>query len=346
MFSSSAANHCSNSMSANIMNTKRELDPGRRRTLLTGGSMMAGLLVGNTVGDALAAAGQQPEAGQSNAQFPVREMEQILRTDGKISNGVLDFTQHRNDLNDVTGPDVTGSGRIPFKPAWEIRNEFHFQPLQSGRAIFNGEISILGREANQVIDRILANRLVFQAFHQHFFDLSPQVWHIHFRGIGTPLGLARAVAAVVSATGTPLPQSSRAHPTTPLNTQRLEQILGGSAEVDEEGVVVVSVPRRENIILGGVHVKPEMGVEHTVNFEPLGGGRTAVAPDYALIASEINPVMSIMRRNNFAVHCLYNQETAETPQLYFSHQLAVGDAYALAHAIRLALERTNTAFEH
>jgi hypothetical protein len=73
-----------------------------------------------------------------------------------------------------------------------------------------------------------------------------------------------------------------------------------------------------------VHVKPEMGVEHTVNFEPLGGGRTAVAPDYALISSEINPVMSIMRRHSFAVHCLYNQETAETPQLYFSHQLAVG----------------------
>jgi hypothetical protein len=344
MFSSSGANHCKNSMSANIVNTKRELDPGRRRTLLTGGSMMAGLLVANTAGDALAAAQQQPVAGQTNAQFPIREMEQILRTDGKISNGVLDFTQHRNDLNDVTGPG--DSGRIPFKPAWEIRNEFHFQALQSGRAIFNGEISILGREANPVIDRILANGLVFQAFHQHFFDLSPQVFHIHFRGIGTPLGLARAVAAVVSATGTPLPQSSPAHPTTPLNTQRLEQILGGSAEVDEEGVVVVSIPRRENIILGGVHVKPEMGVQHTVNFEPLGGSRTAVAPDYALIASEINPVMSIMRRHDFAIHCLYNQETAETPQLYFSHQLAVGDAYALAGAIRLALERTNTDFEH
>lgn len=323
------------------MNKNRELDPVRRRALISGGSMMAGLLAANTASDVLAAAPQQAADARAKSQLPVREMERILRTEGTVTNSVLDITQHRNDLNNVTGP-----GGIPFKPAWEIRNEFHFQPLQPGRAIFNGEISILGKEANPVIDRILANGLVFQAFHQHFFDLQPQVFHIHFRGVGSPLGLARAVASVVSATGTPLPQSSPLHPTTPLNTDLLEQILGGSAEVDEEGVVVVSISRREDIILDGVHIKPELGVQHTVNFEPLGGNMTAVAPDFALIASEINPLMKIMRKQDFAVHCLYNQETAESPQLYFSHQLAVGDAYDLARAVRKGLEKTNTDFGH
>jgi hypothetical protein len=321
------------------MDSEHGLDPRRRHTLLAGGGLMAGLLV--TPAPSVAWGAAQRGSGAGQAHLPVVQMEQILRTDGNISNGVLDITQHRNDLNDVTGP-----GGVPFKPAWEIRNEFHFQGLGSGRAIFNGEISILGREANPVIDQILANGLVFQAFHQHFFDLTPQVFHIHFRGIGSPLRLARAVAAVVSATGTPLPQSSPAHPTTPLDTNQLEHILGGSAEVDEQGVVIVSISRRDNMVLAGVQVKPELGVQHTVNFEPLGGGMTAVAPDFALVASEINPVMSIMRKQKFAVHCLYNQETAESPQLYFSHQLAVGDAYVLAQAVRQGLELTNAQFAH
>jgi hypothetical protein len=323
------------------MNHDPKVDLSRRRTIVTGASAVAGLLASHASGVASAEAMAQPEEAQARARLPVEQMEQILRTEGSIDNGVLSITQDRNDLNDVTGP-----GGIPFKPAWEIRNEFHFQPLQPGRAILNGEISILGREANPVIDRIITSGLVFQAFHQHFFDLSPQLFHIHLRGTGHPIGLARAVAAVVSATGTPLPQSPPPHPVTPLDTHLLENILGGSAEIDEQGVVVVSIARRENIILDRVHVKPEMGVQHTVNFEPLDGNTTAVAPDFALIASEINPVMSIMRRHNFAVHCLYNQETAESPQLYFSHLLAVGDAYDLAHAVRKGLERTNADFKH
>lgn len=322
------------------MTTKRELDPGRRHTLLTGGRMMAGLIAANTAGAALAAA-QDQSSSQSGARLPVKEMEQILRTQGTVTNGVLDIMQDRNDLNNVIGP-----GGIPWKPSFQIYNEFHFQPLREGRAIMNGEMSLLAAETNPVIDRILSSGLVFQAFHQHFFDLNPQLWHIHLRGIGNPLALARAVANVVAATGTPLPQTRPVNPTTPLDTHRLEQILGGTAEVEEDGVVIVSVSRKENIVLDGVHIKPELGVQHTINFEPLGDGKAAVAPDYALIAAEINPVMAVARKHGFAVHCLYNQETAEFPQLYFSHQLAVGDAYALARAIRMALEKTNTEFQH
>ncbi|TFW31903.1 DUF1259 domain-containing protein [Massilia horti] len=317
------------------MTTDRELDLGRRRTLAASGAMMAGILAASTPEIALA---NQPPSG-GNAGLPVEQIEKILRTDGRVSNGVLHITQDRNDLNNVIGP-----GGIPFKPAFQLTNEFYFQALSGGRAIFNGEMTLLPRETNPVIDRILANSLVFQAFHQHFFDLNPQVWHIHLRGVGDPLALARALANVVAATGTPLPQSSPPNPTTPLNVKLLSQILGGEAEVDEDGVVVVSVPRREQIVLGGIPINPNLGVDHTINFEPLADGRTAVAPDFSLIASEINPVMSIMRKQGFTVHCLYNQETAESPQLYFSHQLAVGDAYALARAVRNGLNKTNAKF--
>ena len=312
------------------MHSDFEPDQGRRRTLLTGGTLLAGLL-----GAQLARAGQ---ASRSSA-LPVSAMETILRSQGRVKHGVLTIEQDRKDLDNVTGP-----GGIPWKPSFEIQNELHFQAIGSGRAIFNGELSLLDRETNPVIDRIVSNGLVFQAFHQHFFDLKPQLWHIHLRGTGAPLALARAVANVIAATGTPLPQTMPAHPSTPLDADLLGKILGGEAEVGEEGVVHVTVSRKEQIILGGVPVESELGVEHNIAFEPLGSDRTAVAPDFALTASEVNPVMAITRKYGFSVHCLYNQETAERPQLYFSHQLAVGNAYELARVIRRALEKTNTMF--
>ena len=52
-----------------------------------------------------------------------------------------------------------------------------------------------------------------------------------------------------------------------------------------------------------------------------------------------------MRKQGFSIGCLYNQETDERPQLYFSHQWKVGDPYELAKEIRNGLDLTNTAFE-
>jgi hypothetical protein len=321
------------------MNSDFEPDKGRRRTLVTGGTLLAGLL-GTP---ALAGQGGPSQAASNSAStqdtLPVREMEMILRSQGTVREGVLSIEQDRNDLDNVVGP-----GGIPWKPSFQIQNELHFQAIGSGRAIFNGELSLLDHETNPVIDRIVANGLVFQAFHQHFFDLKPQLWHIHFRGAAAPLELARAVANVVAATGTPLPQTMPAHPSTPLNAELLAEILGGEAQIGEGGVVHVTVPRREQIILAGVPVSSELGLEHNIGFEPLGGNRTAVAPDFGLTASEVDAVMAITRQYGFAVHCLYNQETAERPQLYFSHQLAVGDACDLARVVRRALEKTNTRF--
>jgi hypothetical protein len=313
------------------MHSDREHDQGRRRTLLTGGTLLAGLLG--------ARAARATGSTGGSASLPVSQIETILRSQGTVKHGVLTIEQDRKDLDNVVGP-----GGIPWKPEFQIQNELHFQSIGSGHAIFNGELSLLDRETNPVIDRILSNGLVFQSFHQHFFDLKPQLWHIHLRGTGAPLALARAVANVIAATGTPLPQMMPAHPSTPLDADLLGKILGGEAEVGEEGVVHVSVARKEQIMLGGVPVESELGVEHTIAFEPLGNGRTAVAPDFALIASEVDPVMTVTRKYGFTVHCLYNQETAERPQLYFSHQLAVGNAYELARVIRRALEKTNTMF--
>ncbi len=319
-------------------------DPiSRRRALALGGSLAGGLAVASSPllgapGRALAATargGIDVTGNTRNGQLPMQQIEAIMQTTGMMMNGVLSINLDRDDLH------VTGPGGLLWKPAFEVNHMFYFQPLGNGRAILNAEMAMLASETNVVIDKIFAGDLTFMAFHQHFFNESPQIWHMHFRGIGDPLALARAAIAVVRATGTPLPQSQPSNPTTPLPTDQLARILGGTAQVGSAGVVTVSIPRGDTIVLAGVVVKPEAGVSVTVEFEPLGNGQAACAPDYALIATEVNPALKVARAQGFAVHCLYNQETDEQPQLYFSHNLATGNAVDLAHKVARVLDTMN-----
>jgi len=313
----------------------------RRRALALGGGIAAGGLLSTTFPSA-AGATTTTDSAQSvqeqHGHLPVYEMEKILQAEGRVSNGVLSIDIDRDDIGDVAGP-----MGVTFTPAFEVNGTLTFQPLGNDRAFFNGDLALKSQECYPFIDAIIANGLVFQAFHQHYIELDPQVWNVHFRKIGKPLDLAHAVHNAIKVTGTPLPQSPPSM-TTPLNVKRLESILGGSAEV-EDGVVVVSVPRKGPIWLGGVKISPELGVAHQIEFKPLSGEvQAAVAPDFSLASSEVEPVIRVMRDKNWFVGCLYNQETAEHPQLYFSHQLKVGDPYQLAWEVRRGLELTAADF--
>ena len=94
-----------------------------------------------------------------------------------------------------------------------------------------------------------------------------------------------------------------------------------------------------------MEISPFLNVATTVLFKPLKGAlKAAVGPDFALVASEVEPVMKLMRHLDWFVGCLYNQETDEQPQLYFSHMLKVGDPYELAREVRKALDLTNAEF--
>ncbi len=52
-----------------------------------------------------------------------------------------------------------------------------------------------------------------------------------------------------------------------------------------------------------------------------------------------------MQTQGWQIDCLYNQETAEDPQLFFSHDYKVGDAYELAREVRRGLETLNVVLD-
>ncbi len=314
----------------------------RRAALAIGGGLVAAGTTRRAFADSGSGstAGGQPQPGK----LPTDEIEKILQASGETSNGVFAVEIGRKDLT------VKGPHGITFKPSWQILHEFYFQSLGDGKAIVNGDMAMVADELNPVIDALIAHGIVLQSEHQHFYGLDPQVFHIHMRGQGDPVELARGLAAAVKATGAPLPQKKEKDPTTPLDHDRLAEILGGDAKVKEGGVVSVAVPRKEQITLGGQPVNGQLNVMSHIDFQPLGEGddgkpRTAVAPDFAMLASEVNDLVKVARDGGFEVHCLYNQETDEKPQLFFSHQLAVGDAEELARVARKALEQTNSKFK-
>ncbi len=321
-----------------------------RRDALRFGSVAAGgvvfaSLTSLNAPSAAAATAETAPAGSS--KLPVAAIEKIIGAQGMMSNGVLNIEVDRDDLRHVVN-----SFGVPIKPAFQVNGNIVFQgPSEhddddddddgdGADAVLNGDLPFLAHELQPALDQMLAHGIIFQAMHQHFYDWDPMVWFMHFRGRGDARTLARGVAAILSATATPLPQTSPTNPKTPLDTKRLSKIIGASATVGADGVVSFDVPRRESITLGGTRISPDLNVATTVAFEPLGS-KTAVVVDYGMTAAEIQRVTTVMRSLGWQVGCLYNQETAEFPQLYFAHQFKSGDAYRLAGEIRRGLDLMN-----
>jgi len=335
----------------------------RRRALAFGGGLVvAGPATVSALarGTSAGGMGEQGPSSSSRAQErrakhppapPTEVFERELHTKGTVSENVLSIEIPRGDLHHVKGP-----RNLIFTPSWELHHDWSVQTLPSGETMLNGEMSLLGTETGRVVRELLAQGLVFQAFHQHFTSQVPQIWHIHMRGRGEARKLAQALAALIRVTATPFPPPKPpGHPTTPLDAKGLARILGGTPHVMEDGVVTVDIPRKNPMRLGGEYISPNLAIAPHVRFKPLHGtdegtgangpNTVAAAPDFGMTADEVQKVIQVMDEAGWGIDCLYNQETDEFPQLYWSHQLKVGDATRLAHEIRRGLDQMNLDFK-
>jgi hypothetical protein len=309
----------------------------RRAIALSGGVAAGGLITGLPSGASATAASRH--VLKQHGKLPADAIQKIVQAQGTVSDGVLSIDIERSDIGDVKGP--LG---VTFTSSFEIDGTLTFEPLGDDLAFFNGDVPLKAEETNGFIDALIANDLTFQAFHQHYIELRPQIWFIHWRGIGSPLKLAQAVHNVLKATATPLPQTMPSNPKSPLDAKRLGKILRGDAQIGSDGVVTVGVKRRDRIVIGGVHASPDSNIATDIQFKPRSakGALADVGPDFSMTGAEVQPVVALMRKQGWFVSCLYNQETEESPQLYFSHMLKTGDAYTLAAEIRLGLDKTDS----
>jgi Domain of Unknown Function (DUF1259) len=276
-------------------------------------------------------------ARRQPGDLPVTQIENIMQADGSVSrSGVLEVDQDRSDLSISAGTPSTSLA------TGVIHQETFFHAHGKRRAIVNGDLALRPQEIQPGIDALGRGGLVFQALHQHLYDMTPMMWFIHLRGTGDPLKLDRSVQAAVKTTATPLPQRASASPTptTSLPAQQIGKILGGEASIGRNGTVSVTVPRTDHIRLGGIRVDPGLNVSTGITFQPTSAGQAIAIPDFSMSAGEIDPVTKVMRANKWLIECLYNQETAESPQLYFAHRFKAGDPLTLARRIRAGLDHT------
>lgn len=294
-------------------------------------------------------------SGNSAGQLPVDQIEDIIRVEGDIENGILHLEVERKDVDSVRGPagplrPGAGAPQVPqvtFTPAFELNGDIFFQPLYGGKAFLNADTPLKEEELQPFIFTLLENGLIFQAFHQHL-PMHPQIWFIHYRGTGDAIALAHAVRAALDVTSIPFPQEPPKNPKTPLDPSRLMAILhADQVSVGDEGVVTAWVYRRDQVYIDGVLVNPQANISTNIEFKPLDldNPKTAadVVPDFSMESKEVVPVVKLMlNKLGWYQGCLYNQETNEHPQLFFDHMLKRGDPYELAAEIRKGLDLTDT----
>lgn len=323
------------------MDPTARTDLSRRRALAIGGA--ASLVAASSLPTRSAFADPNGGAGAGNTQpdpSTTRQIQSIIGAEGSTSNGVFTISIARNDIQ---GSTIRG---VPIKPAFEISGELNFQKLPGNRGyIMNSDMPLKTSEVVPFIDQLLKYGIVFQAEHQHYYDIEPINWFIHFRGVGDPIALAKAVKQAINVTSTPFPQTMPKNPTTSLPADAMGKILGAKPSIGADGVVSFDLPRKETIHLGGYVISNYLNVTTAINFEPLPNSQAAAgAPDFAMIASEIQNVIGVMRQQGWDIGCLYNQETAEDPQLFYSHQIKTGDPLQLAREIRKGLNYMNLQF--
>jgi hypothetical protein len=201
------------------------------------------------------------------------------------------------------------------------------------------------QEVNPVLSRLLEGGLTITALHNHLLRSAPGTMYMHVHGMGDAVKLATTLRYALSAsrtpTGSPSPVAG-APETLALHTKELDGALGGQGKVAGR-TYQFSFPRAEQITEDGMPIPPSLGLATAINFQPTSKGRAVATGDFVLIASEVTPVLTELRRHGIEITALHNHLVGEQPRLFFMHFWGNADAAALARSLRAALDRMNLA---
>jgi hypothetical protein len=84
-----------------------------------------------------------------------------------------------------------------------------------------------------------------------------------------------------------------------------------------------------------------MGSANSINFQPTGNGKVAIAGDLVLVAKEVNPVLKALRNNGIEVTAVHNHMLNDQPRLFFMHFWANDEFSKLIAGLKAALDKMN-----
>jgi len=211
-----------------------------------------------------------------------------------------------------------------------------------GMDVMMGDLVLTQDEVNPVMSALLDNGLEVTALHNHFFWDEPRMFYMHVHGHGKPADLARQVKPALdligkaSARPTSAPAPPAAAPAATMDTTKIAQIVGIPGE--QTGAVYKITVGRDELKLTdmGAPINARMGLNTWAAFVGTNE-KAAVAGDVAMLASEVTPVLKVLRKNGIDVVAIHQHMTTTQPTIYFLHYWGTGPADKLATVFKAAL---------
>jgi hypothetical protein len=275
-------------------------------------------------------------SGQAKAAADWPSVDDALGRAGTVQTGdVHRYSFPRSDLA------VTLDG-IRIKPALALGSWLAFRDVGDHSEVM-GDLVLTQQEVNPVLSRLLEGGLTITALHNHLLRSSPGTMYMHVHGMGDAVKLAITLRQALSASQTPTGETpTAAADAIGLDTKALDAALGRQGKV-AGGTYQFSFPRAEQVTERGMKIPPSLGLATAINFQPTSKGDAVTTGDFVLIASEVTPVLTELRRHGIEVTALHNHLTGEQPRLFFMHFWGNADPTTLARALRAALDRMNLA---
>lgn len=259
--------------------------------------------------------------------YELETIKKIFSQEGSTAGGVLKFTFPRADLT-VRIDDII------IEPDLALTSWVAFDQLGT-HSILMGDFVLLQCEVVPVMSSLFKNGIEETALHNHLLYELPRIMYLHIHGEGNPVKLAQGVRDALSLTTTPFNIKKQQSPSQ-VNWTVIENTLGRKG-THKGNVLQLSFPRTTIISEDGHHLSPAMGISHGINFQSVGD-KVATTGDFVLLANEVNPVASILRKNNIAVTAIHNHMLTEVPRLFFMHFWAVDKPEHLARTFKSALD--------
>jgi hypothetical protein len=206
-----------------------------------------------------------------------------------------------------------------------------------------GDLVLTAEEVSPVMNKLAEGGIEITALHNHLLRSSPATLYMHIRGHGDALKLAATLHTALAESRTPFQgaASATAQPAAAqinLDAAAIDQTLGAKGAINGS-VLQFNIPRADAIADDGIAVPVSMGTAIAINFQPTGGGKTAVTGDFVLIAKEVNPVLKELLGHGIEITALHSHMLDEQPRLFFMHFWANDDAQKLAKGLRAALDK-------
>jgi hypothetical protein len=257
----------------------------------------------------------------------------ILTRQAAVSGDVHRYGLPRSDLS------VSLDG-VALKPAFALGGWLAFEPM-GDKAMMMGDLVLTEGEINPVMTKLLAEGVEVTALHNHLLRANPPTFYMHVSGQGDPADLARKVRTALEESRTPFDvkppaEAAAADSGLSLDTAKIDAAMGFKGRANG-GVYQFGVPRSDEIKMQGMKIPPPMGTAIAINFQPTSDGKAAITGDFVALASEVEPLIKVLRENGIEVTAIHNHMIDEEPRAFFVHFWANDDAVKLAKGLHAAL---------